>query len=70
MALDGLFPAIGDSWASKVNTHLLPMFCEPSSSGGPLVFLPGWFFTDLGEQFIQVARKLNPDYAKSWMIRT
>ena len=33
-------------------------------TGGPPVVLPGGFFTDLGEQFIQVARKLNPYYAK------
>ena len=31
-SLDGLSPAMGDSWASMVNTPLLPMFQKPSSS--------------------------------------
>ena len=31
-SLDRLFPAIGNNWASMVNTLLLPMFKEPSSS--------------------------------------
>ena len=31
-SLDRLFPAIGDSWASMVNTLLLRMFQKPSSS--------------------------------------
>jgi len=34
--LDTLSPAMGDSWASMVNTPLLPMFQKPSTSnGGP-----------------------------------
>ena len=31
-SLDGLSPAMSDSWASMVNTPLLPMFQKPSSS--------------------------------------
>jgi hypothetical protein len=30
--LDGLSPAMGDSWASMVNTPLLPMFQKPSAA--------------------------------------
>ena len=30
-SLDGLSPAMGDSWASMVNMHPLPMFQKPSS---------------------------------------
>ena len=33
-SLDGLSPAMGDSWASMVNTPLLPMFQKPSFSAG------------------------------------
>ena len=31
-SLDELSPAMGDGWASMVNTPLLPMFQKPSSS--------------------------------------
>jgi len=52
-------------WGSK---DLIPL--EVPSGGpthgtdGPLAVSLGGFFTDLGEQFLQVARTLDPDHAQ------
>ncbi|KAF8263967.1 alcohol oxidase-like protein [Lactarius quietus] len=48
----------------KIETYQVPGGGPTHGTDGPLTVSPGGFFTDLGEQFLQVGRKLNPDYAK------
>jgi len=55
----GLIPLL-----RKIETYQVPGAGPTHGTNGPLVVSPGGFFTDLGEQFLQVARKLNPEHAK------
>ncbi|KAN0140567.1 hypothetical protein V8E53_001776 [Lactarius tabidus] len=48
----------------KIESYQVPGGGPTHGTDGPLVVSPGGFITDLGDQFIQVARKLNPNYAK------
>ncbi|KAF8263965.1 alcohol oxidase-like protein [Lactarius quietus] len=48
----------------KIETYQLPGGGPTHGTDGPLAVSPGGFFTDLGEQFLEVARKLDPDHAQ------
>ncbi|KAI9453449.1 alcohol oxidase-like protein [Lactarius psammicola] len=48
----------------KIETYQVPGGGSTHGTDGPLGVSPGGFFTDLGEQFLQVARTLDPDHAQ------
>ncbi|KAH9053396.1 alcohol oxidase-like protein [Lactarius vividus] len=48
----------------KIETYQVPGGGPTHGTDGPLGVSPGGFFSDLAEQFLQVARKLDPDRAQ------
>ncbi|KAI9453452.1 alcohol oxidase-like protein [Lactarius psammicola] len=48
----------------KIETYQVPGGGPTHGTDGPLAVSRGGFFTDLGEQFLQVARALDPDRAQ------
>ncbi|KAH8989703.1 alcohol oxidase-like protein [Lactarius akahatsu] len=48
----------------KIETYQVPGGGPTHGTDGPLAVSPGGYFTDLGKQFLQVARILDPDRAQ------
>ncbi|KAI9447383.1 alcohol oxidase-like protein [Lactarius indigo] len=48
----------------KIETYQVPGGGPTHGTDGPLTVSPGGFVTDLAEQFLQVARTLDPDHAQ------
>jgi hypothetical protein len=49
---------------SQIETYQIPGGGATHGTYGPLAVSEGGFMTDLGEQFLQVARTLDPDHAQ------
>ncbi|KAF8262154.1 hypothetical protein EI94DRAFT_731781 [Lactarius quietus] len=48
----------------KIETYQIPGGGTTHGTDGPIAVSEGGFITDLGDQFLQVARKLDPDHAQ------